>query len=384
MSQVLLSGHLNKLPYILMHSVSNTFTGITLNAAGETMNMIGSIILENPLGGSKTISAAGGGSIVWRTGASTFAHAGSSLDVGIQDVSSSTSVAQGDGTFDVKATYAGGSGIVANSTITSVMTSGSKTISHGQLVAITFAMTARGDAIDSVIVNANNQHSHSGPTPLRPTVTENTSGTFSRTGSSLPNAYLIFDDGSVGWFFGSPFVSSLANLQTYNSGTAVADEYGNLIRSPGAFMAMGFETVMTVANASADFEVVVYSDPLTTPVIERTLTVDATQVSAINSNARFMDIFAVPLLIKPNKDYALTVRPTTTNSVSLVYGEGKDSNSGKTGYGNSNFYSVRRLDNTGSFSDYNGGTAKSRFFYVNFIGSHMEQGVNPASYRIGI
>lgn len=382
MSQILLSGHTARLPNLLFNSASS-FTTITLNATGETCCMIGAIILQNPLSAAKTISAAGGGSIVWRSGAVTFSDAGSTFEVGLQDVSITTSPAQGDGTFDVKASFTGGGGgITANTTQTSVMTTGTKSISNGQLVSINFNFTARAGS-DSVQVNANNVQAF-GVTPSRPTVVDNTVGSYTRPGNAGPNAYIVFDDGTIGWIYGVPYLSSAGTSVAFNSGTATADEYGNLINIPASFMAIGLEVYISPANTSSDFEFILYSDPLGTPVAERTITVDATQLGGTSSIMKFSDLFTTPFLVKSNTNFVAAVRPTTANQVTLYYAEGLDSNSGKTGYPSTNFYSVRRLDNSGAFSDYNGGTAKTRVMYINLIGSHIEKGGSQANYQLGL
>jgi len=384
MSQILLPGHVQEYPQ-LKDSVAS-LSGITLNATGETCHMIGYVMLENPLGVSKTISSAGGGSIVWRASTVTFANGSSVFDVGLQDVSTAASPSQGDGTFDVKASFTGGGGgITTVATNTSVMTTGTKTVAHGDLISITFALTTAAGA-DSIIVNCNpaSASTFSGPSPLIPTVISNTSGSYARTSSVLPNAYIVFDDGTIGWIFGTGFTTSSNNTQTYNSGTGTADEYGNLINSPVTFYAAGITMLSQFAGNSSDCELILYSTPLGTPVAERTITMDATQISVTATTTKLYALFPVPFLMKANTDYAIAVRPTTTNNVTIFYSDINSSVGGKTSYPNSNCYAVRRLNNTGEFSDYNGGTAKTRLMSVSALGSGMEQGVNSGNYRIGI
>lgn len=386
MSQVLVPGFVEKMPPL--HVFSNTSrTAVTLNLTGETCHMIGSIILQNPLGGSKTISAAGSGKIVWNTGAITFADAGTTMEVGIQDVSTASAPGQGDGTFDVKASFTGGGGgITASAAQSSTMTSGAKTIAHGDLISITFAMTARA-GVDSITVQTNQPGIHGGNGTTAssfPAVTDNTGGAYTRTFGSYPNAYIIFDDGTVGWLFGVPFALSGPTAQAYNSGTGTADEYGNLINVPGTFYAVGIEASMVISAATADHEMILYSNPLVTPVAERTITVDATQAGATGTVLCSMLLFSSPFLMRANTPYAITIRPTTANNITLNYLDGHNATGGLTGYPNSNCYSVRRLDNTGVFSDFNSGTAKTRFMTIWLVGTWMEQGINSGNYRIGI
>lgn len=385
MSQLLIPGSQGSLPTCPIKGSSN-FQAVTLNAAGETCFFIGHIVLENPLGGSKTISAAGGGAIVWRTGTTTFSNASTTFDVGIQDVSTATSPSQGDGTFDVMASFTGGGGgVTSGATQTSVMTTGTKTISHGSLVAIGFAMTARGGS-DSVVVNGQ-YHDMTQLSILAglPTVTDNTTGTYARSGNALPNAYIQFDDGSIGWIFGCGFATNVTGSIAYNISTATADEYGNYINYPATFNAIGAQFYILTALNSSDFEILLYSAPLGTPVVERTITVDATQLSATATAFTCAVLFSSPFTLKANTPYAITVRPTTANNCTLYF---RDTNTvsggGETTEIGTYAYAIRRLDNTGAFSDYNGGTAKTRIMSIALKTYHIEQGVNMCSGQVGV
>lgn len=113
MSQVYVANGFLQLPQYINHGATGQASTI-LNATGETLFMVGHVWLENPLSGAKTISAAGGGSIVWRSGSVTFSNGSTVFDVGIQDVSTATAPAQGDGTFDVYASFTGGGGGVTS------------------------------------------------------------------------------------------------------------------------------------------------------------------------------------------------------------------------------------------------------------------------------
>lgn len=364
------------------YSTTTVGTSSTLNATGETTQVVGAIQLENPLGGSKTISAAGGGKIVWMTGAVTFANAGTTFVISIQDLSTASSPGQGDGGNDVLVSYTGGGGGVTGSAVQqSTMTSGSKTIAHGDLVALVFSMTARGGA-DSIVV----QHAPNGtevnPNILGGSIIENTSGSYANT-SAYPMAYIVFDDGSVGWMYGFSMQAAV-NTVTINSGTGTADEYGNLINLPFTFYALGIEAMVSLAGNSSDLELLLYSNPLGAPAVQRILSVDATQVSA-TSSVRFIGLpFSSPYLIRANTPVCVSCRPTTANNVSLYAWDGDGVKSDRIHPPNTYAYAVRRLDNAGAFSDYNGGTAKTRMMSVHLYGYYVEQGVNNASFHLGI
>lgn len=364
------------------YSTSVVGGATTLNATGEACQLVGAIHLENPLSGSKTISAAGGGKIVWLTNSITFANAGTTFVVSIQDVSAASSPGQGDGVNDVSVSYTGGGGgVTANAIQQSTMTSGSKTIVHGDLVSLVFSMTARGGT-DSITI----QHAPTGTEVsaniLGGSVIENTSGSYANI-SAYPMAYIVFDDGTVGFMYGFS-MQATSSLVTINSGTATADEYGNFIYLPFTFYALGIKATINFAGNSSDCELVVYSDPLGTPAVQRTLTVDATQASATLA-VRFMGLpFTTPLLIKPYTPFAVTCRPTTTNNLTVYAFDGDGVKSDRIHPPNAYAYAIRRLDNSGAFSDYNGGTAKTRIMAISLYGYYVEQGINKANYRIGI
>lgn len=384
MSQLLIPGGLMTVPFFGYTSVLTISQGQTINATGETVHMCGQVMLENPNGGSKTISAAGGGKIIWRSGTTTFADAGTTVDIGLQDLSTASSPAQGDGTFDVSASFTGGGGgITANAFQTSTMTSGSKTLAQGDPIAITLAMTARAGSDSVVVAFAGNSNNQIVGAALFPCVTDNTSGSYTRLSGAVPNAVIVFDDGTIGWLIGTALQSSSLG-QTYNVNTATADEYGNLVNLPCGFNAIGIGGGGSLLNNSSDCELLLYSTPLGTPTVERTITVDATQISAVNSVYNFAYLFSSPFLLKPNTDYAITQRPTTANNATIYYKDTLDSVTGRSGPPNSNCYAVRRLNNTGAFYDYNGGTAKTRMMSLWLIGSYLGQDTRFASYKLGI
>lgn len=381
MSQILLPGLITATPNII-NNVTSTPSTSTLNAAGETCFFVGNVFLENPLGGSKTISSAGGGSIVWTTGSVTFSNASTTFDVGIQDVSAASSPAQGDGTFDVKASFTGGGGGVTGTAVqASVMTSGTKTLAHGDKIAIGFVMTARGGA-DSVDVKAA-IGGQLGSDINWPLMTDNTGGSYARKTTSYPNVYIVFDDGTIGWLFGSAFVNSASSI-AFNSGSATADEYGNFCYLPATFNAHGVFCLISFSSNAADCEIILYSNPLGTPVAERTITVDATQIGGTGTGISIIMPFSSPYNMKAYTPYVVAVRPTTATNLTCYYIDPASANAAKTNAVGANFYAVRRLDNTGAFSDYNGGTAKTRLMNMRLLGYSIEQGINNCNYQLGL
>lgn len=121
-----------------------TVLDVVADAANEGCQLTGQVWLP-ARSGSKTISSAGG-KIHWTAGASVvFADGATNWRMGIQDLSTSGQPPRGDGVFDVQADLVPGVDTIATTThYATAMESGSKTITHGDYVAIVFSMTARG------------------------------------------------------------------------------------------------------------------------------------------------------------------------------------------------------------------------------------------------
>ena len=369
-------------------SVSNA----TLDATGEEYHVVGHIMLQNgAAGGSKTISSAGG-KIHARFGATTFANAGTTIRVGIGAVSTTLNPTAMSGspaaTPDVYDELVGATDTITSSTIKTItMSTGTKTITDHDLVAISFNMVSRAGA-DSVLV-ATNTDSHTANFS-RPAGSLYLAAAWTKT-SQIANVLIEFDDGTFGWIEHAtelqPPHSSTGSVTTaFNSSTGTADEYGNLINFKTYSTIHGARLSYSPDNAAADFELILYSDPLGTPVAERTLTVDATQtnIAAATSNA-FNGMFPTAFLASPNTDYAICVRPTTTTSLTLYgYDHVPVDVLLMSGVSSDKCYAVRRLDNTGAFSDTNGGTAKSRRYFISALIGAIPDDRSASQSQIGL
>jgi hypothetical protein len=300
-----------------------------LTAAGNRVGAIGYLLLSSGPGTSKTISSAGG-KVYWTANAITFANAGSTLKVGVQDVAA-TGVE--DTTFDVRADLVGGvDTITANAVNMATMTTGTKTIAHGDLIAVVLELSARGGT-DSI-------------------------GTMRSTGSSLPHCSfngakiaslplmaIEFDDGTLGYFDVSAF-PYVDDIPAAFSSSSTPDEYALIFRVPVTCVATGLYGRLSSLTASNDFEFILYSDPLGTPVAERTLVQDN---DLIQTNVLYGRTFPTAYTLLANTDYAIALRPTTTNALSF-----KRIN---VGFGNvrnatmlsANWYQATRTNQTGAF-----------------------------------
>jgi hypothetical protein len=291
---------------------SVNLSSVTVDATNEAAIMIGHIWTED--GSSHTIDTSGSSSLGWRAGTTTFANAGTTLKVGLAAVDTTTGPpARASNTtdvinFDVVASFTGGGGGVTGTAWNeSVPTSGTKTIANGDLVAFAVQMTARAGA-DSVLVQYGSQLQ----TANFPAVTAFTGGSYTAPGG-LPTAVITFSDGKLGFFFGG-YVQSINTTQTWNSASSPS-EYGNVFQLPVPGRIYG---VICGGVFTGDTDLVLYSDPLGTPVAQKTISVDLNTVET-TGNGYGIFLFPSPFTFSASTDYAIVMKPTTATNVSLNY-----------------------------------------------------------------
>ena len=281
-------------------------TNVTIDAVNEAIICVG--YLETSDGASHTINTTGSSSIQWRTGTTTFANGATTAKVGIAPVLTTAgpparaSNAADVISFDVAASFTGGGGgITNNAWQTSVPTTGTKTIANGDLVAICVQMTARA-GVDSITVAtmAMAEHTH------RPLVTAFVAAAYTIQAHS-PSFVIVFSDGALGWLHGSDVSSARATL-TFNSGGATK-EYGQLYNLPFPCKIYGIYGWVDPDN---DFDVVLYSAPLGTPVAEKTITVDANTVASTGGR-RFFSLFPAPYTYAAGTEIVAALKPGAAN-----------------------------------------------------------------------
>lgn len=286
---------------------------VALDAALEALICVGQVWWED--GGSHTISTAGSSSIGIRMGSQTFANAGTSVKVGIAAVDAASgppvrAVNVADTiTLDVSKTLTGGGGgITASSWNEFVPDAGSKTMAHGDLVAVCVQMVTRGGT-DTISPTSSSQS----PVSDRPLSVDFTGGTYNVSSSRGPSIVLTASDGTIGYLYGSTILNSITTT-TWNSGSATK-EYGNLITLPFPARVIGFYTNMTI---SADLDLVLYSDPLGTPVAERTLSIDSNQISSAASGHYQTFLLPSPYDMTAGQVVAAIAKPGASN-VAMQY-----------------------------------------------------------------
>lgn len=289
--------------------------GISINAAGESHAVIGHLRLAGGATG-KTFSAGGGAQIVWLTATTTWATAGSTVRVGLQDVDTTTGVE--DTTFDVFFDYVQGTDALASSTYQlATMSSGTKTLSDGDLIAIVVEMTVRNGAdsvqVSSTLVGGTQSNAALG----FPYGSINNGIALAKSTTQLAYAVLKCDDGTVGWIMGTPVIRSLVGTVAVNS-SSTPDEYAGVFTPTLTMQVCGIGVTLAAIGASDTFEVILYTDPFGSPSATVTVTADQDVVAGSASNGTHI-YHIPPTTLTAGTTYAVAFRPTSVNNITYGF-----------------------------------------------------------------
>jgi hypothetical protein len=356
--------HVHPFPYMETSAVASSYT---FDAVNEYSHYIGQVVWADG-SASKTFSSSGG-KVRFRNGnTNTFANAGTTFRIGIQGVDTTTGPARGDTTWAVYGDYVGGSFSITNAAANDYpMTSGSMTLSRGQLIAVVAHLSARGGTDQVMIIPGISGVSGYGS--MAPMVTtQSPGGTFSDQGV-LPNLLLIADDGTFGWFAGTGFIED-GSTATFDSGNATADEYGNVFTYPFEIDVMGFYWAgrYSAAGAAAKVKFRLYLDPLGTPtsVLEKEHWNYWAMGTASGSLDHNVMIFPGTYTIPANTPFALAAQPQDASSDILMYWQIDPAVDSMVPFGAS-VQRCRRLNNTGAFT-----TASDMILLMDPIVSRIE------------
>lgn len=309
----------NKFGYVY-HSALDRFaaTNVTLDASGESRFTIGRVFLAGG-SGSKTISAAGGGIIHWYSAGVTLADAASNLRIGIQDVAAT---GLEDGTFDVYGDYTSAGAPAANTFLSKAMGTGTKTISHGDEIAIGLELTARGGS-DTVAVRGYAYGDLLSNASNYPYTTVDAGAGPARNQTAQISAVIEFDDDTLGWIepgFVHPNVPNVTATSGFNTGST-PDEYAGLFQIPFKCRIRGCYSYVGSLATTDNFEMILYSDAEGTPVAERTIAIDPNYTGSASAMGQYWRNFATPFTLTPSNSqwYAIAIRPTTANSITYGY-----------------------------------------------------------------
>ena len=309
------------LPYPYIFRAINTSktissnVSITLDATGEKAAHLGFVTIAGRAT-SKTLSAAGGGSIRWQAGTSTWANAGTSMTVGLQSISTSVGPRPNpDGTFTVSRVLTGGDGNVtsgATNTLSMTGGSGTVTLSHNDPVAIVWDMTARAGS-DSVLVA-----SFGGQSAIQLPHTISHNGTIWTASTSadvaIPMVTLVFDDGTLGMLHFAAVPWTQAN-EDYADVTN-PDERGLIFQVPFSCTVDSAFCGMRNIDASAAATVNLYADPTGTPSLLASSVMQPRWNMGSERAEKWVQ-FSSQVELSPGTNYCIALQATGTTAISL-------------------------------------------------------------------
>jgi hypothetical protein len=310
-------------PPLSQHAEYFTNGGITLSnagtvdAAGEMVAFMGNIFIEGRPASAKTLSSAGG-KIHWLPSTTTFANAGTTLRIGVQDISTSAGpCAQPDESWTSEPyddLVGGTDTITANSFNTLTISTGSRSIAHGDPIAVVFDMTARGGT-DSVIVRGMARATnHSG----WPGCNTKAPSWATVSGSIVhPLVVIEFDDGTLGWFEDSFPVQSSTNESFSDSSNP--DERGMTFTVPFVCTVDAFALLVMATAATADYTVYLYSNALGTPAVVASVARLGEQSLQTNGSLASTHVLplSAPVTLRPGVTYAIAAKATGASNIAL-------------------------------------------------------------------
>jgi hypothetical protein len=285
-------------------------TNTQLQAANNALEFIGKLMTEDE--GTHTLDTGGSSSMGFFVNSFTqFTAAGTSLSIGVADVDNATGPvcravrSSGVITMGVKGVFLGnGGGITSNAYNNKVPTTGSKTMTHGDLVAFCLQLTAvaGGD-----LINFDYGLSQF-TTLLRPTVVGNLSAR-----NATPNFIIRFNDGTYGWIDGSDIFATV-QARGFNN-TQTIKEYGQMFQFPFPMRIVG---LYGMSQLAVDHDLVLYTDPLGSPVAQRTVSMDGNTLG--DSGAYFFyEMFASHYDVAANQPIGAVYKPTSASNLNVFY-----------------------------------------------------------------
>lgn len=273
------------------------------DAVGESTSYIGAIRWEDEL--SHTVSSAGG-KIYWIPNAATFG-AGSTYRIGIQNVNLTTGLETG--TFDVYKDLVGGTDTITAAVInTAVMATGTKTLAHNALIAVSLELIAHGGT-DSVAPRRVNI------TSGFPYCTLDT-GTGPVVNQTLPYCVIEADDGALGILGPAFTIPHVAANTSFNSSSAV-DEYAMIFQVPVKMAINRLMGIIGELDAGETGNLKLYTDPLGTPVAVRTVALVPETYAHRSSGTSHAMVLIAEYTLEPNTTYAIAYEATSTGNREL-------------------------------------------------------------------
>lgn len=293
----------------------------TVDAVGEGVALIGRVHIQGRPSGTKTISSAGG-KIAIAVNSATFANAGTTLRIGLQGLESAGAAppARPDGTWSAYKDMVGGTDTFnaygTNGLTEIAMASGTKSLSHGDVVCVVALMTARGGT-DTVSFTANNTPNNAACNDYPICDTTANSGTSWGAASWLPQIAFIFDDGTLGRIEGTAVRHK--GSYVYSTASSNPDEYGLIFTAPvtGLVDAICTASAFVYGNDAADTKFSLFKNPLSgSPVELASVTVPGDEISNGSGAECYRTVlFSTPVEVVQGQQYCVAVRATSTSSI---------------------------------------------------------------------
>lgn len=217
------------------------------------------------------------------------------------------------------------------------------TVTRGQMVAcvVDIPSFTVGDSVSLSSLNWNIAHG----------MPYGISASTSKQAATHPLMALHYTDG---YAFLAPHCPGIdtQTFVTYNSGTAVADEWGLGFQVPWPCTLSAISVYVGTAAAASDFEVIVYNSADSIVGI-MTYDGDINPGTGLRSHTLWLD---APVNLTKNSTYRVTLRPTSANGINLTYWTFQSADLMHTMEGGDNFYMTSRLNQAGAWTDYHTGT----------------------------
>ena len=336
-------------------TISTTLTSSVIDAAGEKVAWIGRV--WNKDRASKSITKIG-----FLTGAIT--PNSSTMRISLQDVEVSAQPMRPDGVQDQTVDFAD-TAPTANSWYHTEALSASRSVTHGELLAVVLEFQVFGAATVFNVRNA----------PAANTGYANTGAVTLFTASwakvvVLPDIILEFSDGTFGTLRGEAFPFS-AFTSTNFASTSNPDEIALRFQVPFRCRVDGMWVSCSAATAR-DFEIGLYRG--TTAMVTQAVDADA-----VGTSAQAYNIFTfAEQTLEPNTTYYASFKPTTGNLISYFYIDVADANHFQAHSGGTECHWAQRVD-AGAWTPT---TTRRPLFGISI--SALEAGDPQPTYVLGI
>ncbi len=296
--------------YTLGNQIAYTLQ--TLNSTSEAVAYYGRMNIAD--GSATKILSAGLGQIMFRTGTNTW-QALSVLAIGLQTVGSGIPIRPSETFLASTTTTASGGGaavlLPSTSWITVTMASGAATLTHGSLWSVVFNLTTRVSTDSVQIAHVQKSAATNAPGNEFPCGNMKDGGAWTNTGgnSIAPAILLKCDDGTLAWLSNSFPAHSVTSFSISSGGTN--NEYGMRFALPWTSAIDGFGATVRHINSTADYTVLLYSDPDGTPATVTSYAVLGLQAPALGAAACRQTFPTSLITLTASVTYMLAVRGDT-------------------------------------------------------------------------